>query len=192
MGFTKLDGLAEKPIRGLSKGMKQRLCLGRSMIHDPSVLILDEPAAGLDPRARIELRQMIRELADRGKTVLVSSHILTELAEMCDRVGIIERGELLAVGTVAEIQRGQITHCQIKARIIENVSTAAAWLGERADIENIRVDGQLIRFSHVGETDEQAKLLREMILAEFAVAEFGIEQRSLEDVFMHVTRGVVQ
>ena len=90
MGFTKLDGLAEKPIRGLSKGMKQRLCLGRSMVHDPSVLILDEPAAGLDPRARIELRQMIRELADAGKSILVSSHILTELAEMCDAVGIIE------------------------------------------------------------------------------------------------------
>ena len=192
MGFTKLDGLAEKPIRGLSKGMKQRLCLGRSMIHDPSVLILDEPAAGLDPRARIELRQMIRELADNGKTILVSSHILTELAEMCDRVGIIERGELLAVGTVAEIQRGQITHCQIKARVLENVAAVATWLENRGDVESIRVDGQLIRFSHVGESDAQAALLREMILAEFAIAEFGIEQRSLEDVFMHVTRGVVQ
>jgi ABC-2 type transport system ATP-binding protein len=99
---------------------------------------------------------------------------------------------LLAVGTVAEIQRGQITHCQIKARILGNVSAVATWLDGRVDTENIRVDGHLIRFSHVGETDQQAKLLREMILAEFAVAEFGIEQRSLEDVFMHVTRGVVQ
>ena len=135
---------------------------------------------------------MIRALADDGKTILVSSHILTELAEMCDRVGIIERGELLAVGTVAEIRRGQVTHCEIKARILENMPAVAAWLEGHGDIENIRVDGQLIRFSHVGETGEQAKLLREMILAEFAVAEFGIEQRSLEDVFMHVTRGVVQ
>lgn len=192
MGFTNLDGLAEKPIRGLSKGMKQRLCLGRSMIHDPSVLILDEPAAGLDPRARIELRQMIRELADNGKTILVSSHILTELAEMCDRVGIIEKGELLAVGTVAEIQRGQITHCQIRARILDNIQAAATWLEQRSDIEHLRVDGQLVRFSHVGEEADQAKLLREMILADLALAEFGIEERSLEDVFMHVTRGVVQ
>ena len=85
--------------------MKQRLCLGRALIHDPSVLILDEPAAGLDPRARIELRRMIGELAARGKTVLVSSHILTELAEMCDSVGIIEQGQLLATGSVDEIQR---------------------------------------------------------------------------------------
>src|SRR6188768_2537996 len=118
MAFTHLDRLAEKPISGLSKGMKQRLCLGRAMIHDPAVLILDEPAAGLDPRARIELREMIRELAADGKTVLVSSHILTELAEMCDRVGIIERGQLLAVGTVEEIQREQQPHREVKVRVL--------------------------------------------------------------------------
>jgi ABC-2 type transport system ATP-binding protein len=105
MGFTGLDKLAEKPIRGLSKGMKQRLCLGRAMIHDPSVLILDEPAAGLDPRARIELREMIRQLAADGKTILVSSHILTELAEMCDRVGIIEQGRCWRSARSTQIQQ---------------------------------------------------------------------------------------
>jgi predicted RNA-binding protein Jag len=99
--FCQLGGLADKQITTLSKGMKQRLCLGRTMIHDPSVLILDEPAAGLDPRARIELREMIARLAEVGKTVLISSHILTELAEICHRVGIIEQGRLLAVGSVA-------------------------------------------------------------------------------------------
>ncbi len=107
MAFTGLDVLQHKPTKGLSKGMKQRLCLGRAMIHDPAVLILDEPANGLDPRARIELREMIRRLAEAGKSVLVSSHILTELAEMCDRVGIIERGRMLATGSVEEIQREQ-------------------------------------------------------------------------------------
>jgi len=85
--------------------MKQRLCLGRAMIHDPPVLVLDEPAAGLGPRARIELREMIGQLAADGKALLVSSHILTELAEMCDTVGIIEQGQLLAEGSVDEIQR---------------------------------------------------------------------------------------
>ncbi len=93
-GVHRHRGMADKPIRGLSKGMKQRLCLGRALIHDPAVMILDEPAAGLDPRARIHLRRMIRELADHGKTVLISSHILTELAEMCDSVGIIEQGKI--------------------------------------------------------------------------------------------------
>ncbi|HJN11446.1 MAG: ABC transporter ATP-binding protein [Pirellulaceae bacterium] len=192
MGFTKLDGLAEKPIRGLSKGMKQRLCLGRSMVHDPSVLILDEPAAGLDPRARIELRQMIRELADGGKTILVSSHILTELAEMCDRVGIIEQGQLVAVGAVEEIQKGHVTHSEVEVRVLEDMSTMQQWLKARTDIENIVVDGKLVRFSHVGDRPEQAELLREMIVAGFPVAAFGSHVKSLEDVFMHVTQGFVQ
>ncbi|MDP6717636.1 MAG: ABC transporter ATP-binding protein, partial [Pirellulaceae bacterium] len=189
MGFTKLDGLADKPIRGLSKGMKQRLCLGRSMVHDPSVLILDEPAAGLDPRARIELRQMIRELADGGKTILVSSHILTELAEMCDRVGIIEQGQLVAVGAVEEIQKGHVTHSEVEVRVLEDMSTMQQWLKARTDIENIVVDGKLVRFSHVGDRPEQAELLREMIVAGFPVAAFGSHVKSLEDVFMHVTQG---
>src|SRR5436853_468993 len=117
--------------RGLSKGMRQRLCLGRAMIHDPSVLILDEPANGLDPRARIELREMIRQLAADGKTVLVSSHILTELAEMCDQVGIIERGKLLAVGSVAEIQRKQTPLRSVRVRVLGGAGPLAVWLGQR-------------------------------------------------------------
>ena len=120
MDFTQLDALADKPIDGLSKGMKQRLCLGRTMIHDPSVLVLDEPAAGLDPRARIELREMIGQLAADGKAILISSHILTELAEMCDRVGIIEQGRLLAVGTVEEISAGVQDCGQVRVRVLDD------------------------------------------------------------------------
>ena len=192
MGFTKLDGLAEKPIRSLSKGMKQRLCLGRSMVHSPSVLILDEPAAGLDPRARIELRQMIRELADGGTTILVSSHILTELAEMCDRVAIIEQGQLLAVGAVEEIQKGHVKQSEIEVRLLEKMSALRRWLDAREDVENIVLDGELVRFSFDGDRPEQADLLREMIVAGFSVAAFGSHVKSLEDVFMHVTQGFVQ
>ncbi len=128
MEFTLLNQLADKPITGLSKGMKQRLCLGRTMIHDPAVLILDEPAAGLDPRARIELREMISRLADNGKTVLVSSHILTELAEMCHRVGIIEQGRLLAVGTVEEISRQSEARSEVRSDVRCACSiTPTAW-----------------------------------------------------------------
>jgi len=192
MSFTGLDQLAEKPIRGLSKGMKQRLCLGRSMIHDPTVLVLDEPAAGLDPRARIELREMIRELAANGKTVLVSSHILTELAEMCDRVGIIEQGRLLATGTVEEIQKGQTAHSEVRVRVLDGGTTLKNWLSQRDDVEDIFVDGELVRFTHEGGRNEQADFLKEMILAGFRIAEFGSQQKSLEDVFMHVTTGAVQ
>jgi ABC-2 type transport system ATP-binding protein len=192
MSFTRLDGLAEKPTRGLSKGMKQRLCLGRAMIHDPAVLILDEPAAGLDPRARIELRIMIRELAAEGKTILISSHILTELAEMCDQVGIIEQGRLLAVGSVEEIRQAQRTHSDVKVRVLGGGQPLSVWLAQRADVEQIEVDGELVHFSHQGDRREEAALLKEMIAAGFEVVEFGCKQKSLEDVFMQVTRGAVQ
>ena len=192
MGFTKLDELAHKPIRGLSKGMKQRLCLGRAMIHDPAVLILDEPANGLDPRARIELREMIRELASHGKSVLVSSHILTELAEMCDRVGIIERGQLLAVGTVEEIQREQQPHREVKVRVLGGAEGARAWLAAHTDINDVSLNGEELRFSHTGDRDSEVVLLKEMVLADFRVAEFASHSQSLEDVFMAVTKGVVQ
>ena len=193
MGFTQLDRLAEKPINGLSKGMKQRLCLGRSMIHDPAVLILDEPAAGLDPRARIELREMIRQLATGdGKTVLVSSHILTELAEMCDRVGIIEKGQLLAVGTVEEIRRRLGTHREVRVRVLGGAEATVAWLKSHGDATDLVVrDGQ-VRFSHQGDRHDEARILRQLIEAGFEVAEFRSEEKSLEDVFMHVTQGTVQ
>ena len=101
--FMVLGELRERQVEGLSKGMKQRVALGRALIHGPQLLILDEPAANLDPRARIEFRTLIRELAADGKTILLSSHILTELAEMCDTVTVIEKGRILASGTVREI-----------------------------------------------------------------------------------------
>ncbi len=194
MGFTKLDTLAEKPISGLSKGMKQRLCLGRALIHDPAVMVLDEPAAGLDPRARIQLREMIRELAAHGKTVLVSSHILTELAEMCDLVGIIEQGRLLAVGSVEEIQRGQQVHqvSRVVVRLLDEAANLAHWLNPQAGISELRVDGCSAAFLHDGDRAAQAALLRAMIEAGFRVVSFGSQTRSLEDVFMQVTEGHVQ
>jgi ABC-2 type transport system ATP-binding protein len=193
MDFTGLDKLAEKPISGLSKGMKQRLCLGRSMIHNPGVMILDEPAAGLDPRARIELREMIGQLASgEAKTILVSSHILTELAEMCDRVGIIEKGELLATGTVEEIHQQLETHREVRVRLLERARETAQWLSGQPGIHEVRCDDGIVRFSHTGQRSDEATLLRQMIEAGFVVAEFRSEQKSLEDVFMHVTQGTVQ
>ena len=193
MEFTKLDRLAEKPVDGLSKGMKQRLCLGRALIHDPAVLVLDEPAAGLDPRARIELREMIRALADRGKAILISSHILTELAEICDVVGIIEQGRLVAVGTVEEIQKqGQAPQNVVEVRLLDGADGLAGWLARRSDVDQVRTDGQLIRFVHAGAPRSEADLLRAMIEAGFSVVAFGSHRRSLEDVFMQVTEGLVQ
>jgi len=192
LNFTGTEGMADKPIRGLSKGMKQRLCLGRALIHDPAVLILDEPAAGLDPRARIQLRKMIRELADRGKTILISSHILTELAEICDTVGIIEQGHLLATGSVEDIQHQQATHRELKIRILDRVDEAGRWLGAIDEVQNLIIDGQLIRFEFHGDVHDQANLVASLCGQGFPVAEVESHKKSLEDVFLQVTEGLVQ
>ena len=198
MGFTQLDQLANKPVSGLSKGMKQRLCLGRALIHNPKVLILDEPAAGLDPRARIELREMIGALASEGKSLLVSSHILTELAEMCDRVGIIEHGKLLAVGTVEEIlnQRSpdedQTNTTKIEVTLLGDVETAKQWLQSQSGVESAIATGQAIEIVVSGDLEFQADLLAALISAGIRVVGYSSKQKSLEDVFLTVTRGRVQ
>ncbi|NOZ41353.1 MAG: ABC transporter ATP-binding protein [Planctomycetes bacterium] len=192
MDFTQLDKLANKPIDGLSKGMKQRLCLGRTMIHNPSVLILDEPAAGLDPRARIELREMISQLADLGKAVLISSHILTELAEICDKVGIIEQGKLLAVGTVDEISAKTEAISRVRLRTLEDPQRLLGWFALRGDISEVIVEASVVTFNHDGDETAQAILLREIIEADFSIIEFASKMKSLEDVFLHVTEGRVQ
>ncbi len=190
--FTGTDGMAEKPIRGLSKGMKQRLCLGRALIHDPAVMILDEPAAGLDPRARIHLRRMIRELADRGKTVLISSHILTELAEMCDSVGIIEQGKLLATGSVEQIQRQQAQHRELTIRVLDRAEQAAESLVGKEGVGKPLVDGHLLRFEFAGDLKDQAALVGMLVSEGYAIVEVISHKKSLEDVFLQVTEGLVQ
>ena len=220
MDFTQLDRLAQKPVDGLSKGMRQRLALGRALIHDPGVLILDEPAAGLDPRARIELREMICALAARGKALLISSHILTELAEMCDRVAIIEQGRLLAVGTVDEILHHREpadgddeTHAdrqrrppgiRIQIQLVERMDECRHWLSERYELEASPVefvpgrtslvprDRQTLEFAFDGDARTQHDLLKSLLDAGFPVCGFVVRTKSLEEAFLSVTKGLVQ
>jgi ABC-2 type transport system ATP-binding protein len=192
LSFTGLDKIASKPITGLSKGMRQRLCLGRSMIHSPSVLILDEPANGLDPRARIELRQMIQQLAVEGTTILVSSHILTELAEMCDQVGIVERGRLLATGSVAEIQRTMQGALRVQLSVLNRVDELVIWLNQQALVSAIQKSGNAITFQFDGDATGQSALLKALILADFVLIDFAARRETLEDVFMKVTTGAIQ
>ncbi len=192
LGFTGTDTMAEKPIRGLSKGMKQRLCLGRTLIHDPAVLILDEPAAGLDPRARIDLRRMIRELADRGKTILISSHILTELAEMCDSVGIIEQGSLLATGSIEQIQHQRSQCREITVRVLQRAAEAAEGLKTKSGVGAPVIDDECVRFEFAGDHRDQARLVAWLVGEGYEVAEVTSHKKSLEDVFLQVTEGIVQ
>jgi ABC-2 type transport system ATP-binding protein len=193
LSYTGLDKIAEKPVRGLSKGMRQRLCLGRAMIHDPAVLILDEPANGLDPRARIELRHMIRGLAAEGKALLVSSHILTELGEMCDAIGIIERGQLIVSGTVAEIKAQLRPHIDVVVQLIRGGQGLGEWLQNKPNVSHIQTNDRVVRFQLAcDEPQPQADLLRSIITADFPVLEYSTESRSLEDVFLQITTGAVQ
>lgn len=193
LAYTGLDKIAEKPIRGLSKGMRQRLCLGRAMIHDPAVLILDEPANGLDPRARIELRHMIRGLAADGKALLVSSHILTELGEMCDAIGIIERGQLIISGTVAEIQAKLRPHIDVVIQLLARGEELGEYLKKREDVSQIQASDLVVRFQFGAQPGQpQADLLKSIVEMGFPVLEFSTESRSLEDVFLQITTGAIQ
>jgi ABC-2 type transport system ATP-binding protein len=207
MEFTGLLPLQDKLTSALSKGMKQRVALGRTLLHDPKLLILDEPADGLDPRARIELRELLRALADQGKAVLISSHILTELAEICDTCAIIEQGRLLATGKVADIlaQASGTAVAELMVRLFPGEEGEAVWgRAERLLLEQPRVkqvaregDALRVRLEHEGGAagtwvdESAARLLAVLVGAGVPVCAFSHRERNLEDAFMHVTKGRV-
>lgn len=175
----------------LSRGMKQRLCLARSLIHDPKVLILDEPASGLDPRARVEMRDILRSLKSMGKTILISSHILPELAEMCDEIGVIDNGKLIAHGNVAEIQEQLQGDKRIIVKVVDRLENARAFFEEDPLISSIELDEDKneIAFNYRGSKDEQVNLLRKAILSDIQIYTLTEEEKDLEDVFMAITKG---
>ncbi|MGN4126432.1 ABC transporter ATP-binding protein [Lysinibacillus sphaericus] len=175
----------------LSRGMKQRLCLARALIHDPKVLILDEPASGLDPRARVEMRDILRNLKSLGKTILISSHILPELAEMCDEIGVIDNGKLIAHGNVATIQAQLQGEKRIVIKVVERLNEVRAFLEEDPLISSIDVmDNRLeIAFNYRGTDAEQVTLLKKAIQEDLPIYALSEEEKDLEDVFMAITKG---
>ncbi|MEJ8546075.1 ABC transporter ATP-binding protein [Brevibacillus borstelensis] len=188
--LVNLSDKAEAYVDSLSRGMQQRLSLARCLIHDPQVLILDEPASGLDPRARIELREILKQLRCMGKTILISSHILPELAELCDDIGIIEKGRLIACGGLDEVSiraRG-VTLMMVKT--LSNHHRAALLLEENAFVEDLEENMDGFRFRFIGSEHQKAELLRKLIEAEVAVAYFGESSENLEAVFLAITEGV--
>lgn len=171
----------------LSRGMKQRLCLARALIHNPQLLILDEPASGLDPRARVEFREIVKTLSDIGKTVLISSHILLELAEICTTIGIIEKGELVVKGSVSEI-RQQLAHLsKIKMRTATELDHAVPFLKEHPDITDIAIANGYLEFSFGGDDRQKAQLLKHLIGNGVEIFHFEEAAGSLESIFMHLT-----
>lgn len=175
----------------LSRGMKQRLCLARALIHDPKVLILDEPASGLDPRARVEMRDILRNLKSMGKTILISSHILPELAEMCDEIGVIDNGKLIAHGNVASIQAQLQGEKRIVIKVSDRLQEVRTFLEEDPLISSIDVmDNRLeIAFNYRGSDQEQIVLLKKAMLADLPIYALSEEEKDLEDVFMAITKG---
>jgi ABC-2 type transport system ATP-binding protein len=186
-----LTGKREAFVQTLSRGMQQRLCLAHTLVHDPQILLLDEPASGLDPQARVEIRELLRELGRMGKTIMVSSHILSELAEICDHVGIIEKGHLLANGPIAEIRRQVLAGCTVRVRVLDRHDDLLAYLQQKPDIFDPQVTPEGIEMSFQGDNEALAALLRELIGVGFAVHSFSEESRDLEDLFFRITKGEV-
>ena len=179
-------------VNGLSKGMKQRLCLAKTLVHDPPVLILDEPASGLDPRARLEMKALLNELRQMGKTILISSHILSELADFCTSIGIIERGKLLAAGSIREIQNQIRSHRVLKVRVLdESTDRAAELLRGDSSIRMVEAYDHTLSAEFEGQDRDMARVLDRLIQSGISVQSFAEEPLSLEEVFMMITKGIV-
>jgi ABC-2 type transport system ATP-binding protein len=189
--LTDLTVKRNAQVMSLSRGMKQRLCLAKTLIHDPEVLLLDEPASGLDPHARIEIRELIRELCRMGKTVIVSSHILTELADFCTSIGIIEAGRLLAAGRITDITAQLTGNVMLEIDVKGDPVIAIDVLAERGDINRTTCDGRTIRAEFSGQAEDVDEVLEYLIGRGIRVLSFTRTQADLEDIFLKITRGVV-
>ena len=178
-------------VNGLSRGMKQRLCLAKTLVHDPPVLILDEPSSGLDPRARLEVKALLKELRRMGKTILISSHILTELADCCTSIGIIERGQLLMHGPMEEVYRRIKRNRMLEIRVLEKFDTALSLVRSLPETLDVQVDNHKITAELAAEDHQVAGLLERLIASGVRMHSFAEKDPTLEDVFMLVTKGLV-
>ncbi len=201
--FTNLLGIRQKAVSALSKGMKQRVSLARALIHDPPLLIMDEPAAGLDPRARVELRELLKVLASQGKAILISSHILTELSEIINGAVIIEKGQVLRAGTLDEMMHAprtgllggegmaspplRLVHVRSRSRQDELLKTIL----EMPKVHDARTEADGVEAQVAGDEDDCCEVLAELLRREFRILEFKQVKADLEHIFMNVTRGEV-
>ena len=219
LALTDLTVKKDSYVEALSRGMKQRLCLAKTLVHDPKVMLLDEPASGLDPRARIEIRELLKELQAMGKTIIVSSHILPEMEEFCNKVGIIERGEMIVAGDVNTIARAVRGHQNISIAVVSEIERAEAILLGMTDLvrevkltnglrqlhetsaeelrtqtlqrENYSSKGSVLQVSYIGEPEEEYHILTALVEAGIKVRAFYTPETDLEDVFLRVTKGQV-
>jgi ABC-2 type transport system ATP-binding protein len=176
-------------IRGLSRGMKQRLGIGRAIIHQPKVLLLDEPASGLDPKARLELRNLLRWLRDQGTTILISSHILTELEGFCTSIGIMEKGRMVRSGRIEEVTAAeQLSRDMRIAWVGDSASLIQAHLAADAHVGNVQLGVGSGTFQFAGSDDEMAVLLGDLVAAGVRIKGFGEVKQTVEDLYMKLSR----
>jgi ABC-2 type transport system ATP-binding protein len=191
MEITDLLGLRDRLASELSKGMRQRLCLAKTLVHDPKVLVLDEPANGLDPRARIEFRALLKELRDMGKTILISSHILAELSDVCSAVAILERGRLVTAGPVEAIQAALQPGLAFRLDVLGAPEPWKDVLESMPGVAVVRLEGGVLRFGFGGPREDVPALVRALVAKEVPLVGLQEEKTDLEDLFMKLTRGDV-
>jgi ABC-2 type transport system ATP-binding protein len=180
----------------LSRGMKQRLCLARTLAHDPQVLILDEPASGLDPRARVEIRELLVELSQMGKTIFFSSHILADVAEICTHIGIIEAGQIVMQGRMEDLQRQLMPHREVVVTLLDKVDDAKQALSPLEGIQNVvdlpdEQNKKRIRVDFTGEDTVMTTIIQALASKGIPVINVAEQSHDLETVFMKVTKGIV-
>ncbi len=190
--FCGLLEFKERRITDLSKGMGQRLHLAKTLLHDPDLLILDEPAAGLDPRARIEFRELLKELSAHGKGILISSHILSELGEICDGAVVIEKGKKIVAGTIDEMSRKSKDHHRLRVKIIEKKEDAERFFLTQPGVRELTVGAEGIHFDFEGDKTELARLLERAVRSGLPLYEFHQLDADLEEIFMRTTEGRLQ
>ncbi len=192
LDLTDLAYKREALVDSLSRGMKQRLSIARVLLHDPKVLLLDEPASGLDPRARIEIRELLKELHKMGKTIVISSHILHELAELCSTVGIIERGELLFHGSVRDATRQAGMGTRVQVGVADRSDLAARVLQQLEPVKSVEQNNGCLSVELKTEMHDFSFLARALLENRLAITELREEEANLETAFLRLTKGIVQ
>jgi len=187
-----LSNKREAYVDSLSRGMKQRLCLARCLVHNPKLLILDEPASGMDPRARVQMKEILRELKRMGKTIIISSHILPELAELCTNIGIIKGGKIAVNGTVDEIMLKARGANIIKIEVLEKKESCIKLLQEEPLISSVLENERDIEIEFAGESIELSNLMKKLLNANIPIISFRPLETNLETIFMDVTKGDVE
>ncbi len=185
--LVNLSDKKETYVDTLSRGMKQRLCVARALIHNPALLVLDEPNSGLDPRARVEMKELLQNLRSMGKTIVISSHILSELSEMCNSIGIMNHGNLVAAGRIEDVMEGVFGNNQLIVTLEEGRETAVRIANEHAGVKVDSVGEHELKLSHNMTKQEIAKLIGTMIAEGVVVTGFHKQEGDLETLFMRVT-----